>query len=154
MTRLLATLTLFSICFTTSAQQYVGDKSEVDKILVKVKQFSEYVMSSDYKNIAASYTDDGKIFPDRRDIIGGREKIENYWTLPEGVETPYHKIIPEEITINEDYAYDYGRYEGRTKRKDGSESSWKGKYVIVWKKVDGDWKIYLDIWNRIAPSNR
>ena len=42
-----------------------------------------------------------------------------------------------------------GYYEGKTQRKDGSEISWKGKYVIVWKKEKGDWKIHLDAWNRV-----
>jgi ketosteroid isomerase-like protein len=30
---------------------------------------------------------------------------------------------------------------------DGSESAWQGKNVMIWKKVDEEWKMYLDIWN-------
>jgi len=54
-----------------------------------------------------------------------------------------------EITIIKKTAYDYGYYEGETIMKDGSSSKWKGKYMIIWKKVGKDWKIYLDIWNSI-----
>lgn len=44
--------------------------------------------------------------------------------------------------------YDYGYYEGVIKLVDGCFSYWEGKYVIVWKKLkDGDWKMYIDIWN-------
>lgn len=96
-----------------------------------------------------AYTDDAKIFPNNMDIIEGRDAIITYWTLPEGVETIYHKITPEEIKILGNEAYDYGYYEGKTKRADGSELKWKGKYVIIWKKINEEWKIYLDIWNRI-----
>lgn len=28
----------------------------------------------------------------------------------------------------------------------------KGKYLNVWKNVDGEWKIYLNIWNANAPE--
>ena len=34
--------------------------------------------------------------------------------------------------------------------KDNKEVSWHGKYTIVWKKTDGEWKIYLDIWNNVT----
>lgn len=61
-----------------------------------------------------------------------------------------HKISPQEIKIIGNEAYDYGYYEGTTRFSDGKEKSGKGKYVIVWKKVENEWKIYLDIWNRIA----
>ena len=29
----------------------------------------------------------------------------------------------------------YGYYKGKTEQKDGEISSWKGKYLVVWKKV-------------------
>ena len=54
-----------------------------------------------------------------------------------------------EIKIIENEAYDYGYYEGRTKRANGQESSWKGKYVVVWRKEEDTWKMYLDIWNAV-----
>jgi len=136
----------------SQAQQFTGKQKDIDQILQNIKDFSQHVMNSDYEKIATAYTDDGKIFPDRTDILSGRERIKKYWTLPEGVQTSHHKIMPEEISIVKNTAYDYGYYEGKTKRADGSEVSWKGKYVIVWKKVKGDWKIYLDIWNRVGSD--
>jgi ketosteroid isomerase-like protein len=42
-----------------------------------------------------------------------------------------------------------GYYEGKSLKQDGEEISWKGKYLIVWKKEANDWKMYMDIWNRI-----
>lgn len=125
-----------------------GNKDDIQTILKNTEDFSKYVMASDYDKIATSYTEDAKIFPNSTLILEG-EDIIKYWTLPEGISTSYHKITQTEITIIEDTAYDYGYYEGKTKHKDGGESSWKGKYVIVWKKVDGDWKMYLDIWNSV-----
>lgn len=148
-----STILLFAIFpLFLSAQNYNGPEEDIETILNHIKTFSKHVMAGDHEQIAAAYTEDGKIFPSGRKIISGQEGLQNYWALPEGISIVHHKVTPEEITISGDQAYDYGYYEGRTKLKDGTESSWQGKYVIVWKKVDDDWKIYLDIWNRVEEK--
>lgn len=137
------------ISFISNAQNYVGDKADIQQILKNSEQFSKYVMDSNYDKIAEAYTADGKIFPNNLEILEGREAIRKYWVLPEGVSTTYHKSTSHEIRVLGEFAHDHGVYEGKTKRADGTESSWRGKYVIVWQKVNGDWKMYLDIWNRM-----
>jgi len=132
-----------------TSKNYVGNQDDIDKILTNTKDFSNFVMNSDYDSIGRAYTSDAKIFPNNKEIIKGREAIIKYWTLPEGVQTKYHRVNPEEIKILGNEAYDYGYYEGTTLRSIGTESKWKGKYVIIWRKIDQQWKIYLDLWNRI-----
>jgi len=135
-----------------SAQDYSGPQEDIDAILTKVKSFSENVVASNHKAIGMFYTDDAKIFPQRVDIIHGREDITTYWERPDDVRILVHVVTPSEITIVDEVAYDYGYYEGPTRRADKTESSWRGKYVIVWKKVKGEWKIYIDIWSGISPE--
>lgn len=106
-------------------------------------------MDGDVDALVNLYTTDGKIFPNNRMIMAGTSDLKKYWTLPEDVKTLHHKVTPDEIHIENDIAYDYGYYEGKTLTKDQKESAWRGKYLIVWKKVEGDWKIYLDIWNSV-----
>ena len=148
--RLLLLIFLWSsISFQGYSQTFSGKKKHINKILKNITQFSEHVVNGDYQKIAECYTVDGKIFPNNLEIIEGREKIQKYWTLPEGRKTIAHKVTPTELKIIGKEAYDYGYYEGTTRLDNGEEFSWKGKYVIVWKKVGKDWKIYLDIWNSI-----
>lgn len=130
------------------AQVLEGPKKDLKVIQAAIVQFSEYVMNDDAVSIGQAYTEDAKIFATNREIIEGRENIQKYWTNTGPNKTTYHKIIPEEITVQGKTAYDYGRYEGTTTQANGDKSNWQGKYVIVWKKIDGQWKIYLDIWNR------
>lgn len=130
-------------------QIYTGDQQDIDQILKNIKAFSSYVVASDYDSIAAAYTTDGKIMPGGTLIIEGHEKIKDYWTLPEGTSTVHHEVNPEEIKIIGHHAYDYGYYNGATRKADGKKVTWKGKYIIVWKKENGLWKIYLDMWNRV-----
>lgn len=146
---LLIVLLIALIHVPGTGQNYEGKPKQIQKILENVAKFSEYVMNAEYDKISESYTIDGKIFPNNVDIIEGRDMIKEYWRLPEGVTTTYHKITPVEIKIIGKEAYDYGYYEGTTRRANGEEVSWRGKYVIVWKKIGKDWKIYLDIWNGI-----
>lgn len=118
-------------------------------ILKNIASFSNSYIEADYEKLASFYTEDGKIFPNKTDIISGRDAIQKRWTLPEGITILNHKVTPVEITILNDTAYDYGYYEGKNKNHKNEEFTFKGKYVIVWKKIDHDWKIYLDIWNSL-----
>ncbi|MCD2258800.1 YybH family protein [Psychroserpens luteolus] len=131
------------------AQTYTGNEDDIAQILKNTETFSEYIKASNYKMIGASYTADAKIFPNNKEIIEGTEAIINYWKLPKGVSIKYHKVTSHEIKILGDEAYDYGVYQGATLLGSGEEVSWKGKYVIVWKKENNTWKMYLDIWNSI-----
>lgn len=131
------------------SQTYTGDQKEIEAILQNVSNFSAYLLKGEYDKVVASYTTDGKIFPNNLDIIEGAEGLLDYWKPSGENRLIAHKITPTEIKIIGDEAYDYGYYQGTTRLKDGKEISWKGKYVIVWKKIGNDWKIYLDIWNNI-----
>ncbi|WP_109853302.1 DUF4440 domain-containing protein [Aquimarina sp. AU58] len=145
----LSILFLMLIGSQAIGQNYIGEKAEINQILENGKNFSKYVNTSNYKMIGESYTEDAKIFPNNLKILEGTEDILGYWRLPEGIKIINHKIDPIEIKIIGNEAYDYGTYQGTTKKADGEEITWKGKYVIVWKKVGANWKIYLDIWNSI-----
>ncbi|WP_299135081.1 DUF4440 domain-containing protein [uncultured Tenacibaculum sp.] len=140
---------LFLSIKVANSQTYIGKEKQIKQILENTKNFSKYVNTSNYKMIGECYTTDAKIFPQRGNILEGKKAIVKYWTLPEGIKTIQHKITQHEIRIVKNTAYDYGIYEGTTVKKDGKKTSWKGKYVIVWKKVAGNWKIYLDIWNSL-----
>ena len=126
-----------------------NDASEKAKIQSAVQNFSKAYIDKNYEAMAQSYTVDGKIFPNNLPIVSGRENIKKWWAAGGSSKVLTHKIVPEEITFIGNSAYDYGYYSGSSKNTEGNVSNWKGKYVVVWKKEDGAWKMYLDIWNRV-----
>lgn len=141
---------IFAILFTNLyAQEYSGNGADINSILENIKEFSKAYVNADYDKLSKYYSVDGKIFPAGADIIVGHEAIKKRWTLPKGVTIQSHKVSPKEIKIIDNYAYDYGYYKGASISKKGETNSFKGKYVIVWRKDGSEWKIYLDIWNRI-----
>ncbi len=48
-------------------------------------------------------------------------------------------------------AYDYGWYTFAFDTDNGRVTD-KGKYVVVWKKIGGTWKIKADIFNTNLPA--
>jgi uncharacterized protein (TIGR02246 family) len=112
------------------------------------RQFSAAYVRGDAAAMGALYTPDAVIFPDRSEMIAGREAIERYWTLRPGSRVTLHRATPTSIRVEGDLAYDYGVYE--IAGTDG-ERAWgpsHGKYVIVWRRdAGGPWRIHLDIWN-------
>ena len=51
-----------------------------------------------------------------------------------------------EVAASGDFAYDYGSYTFAFDSDQGPFSE-NGKYIVVWKKIDGAWKIAADIFN-------
>jgi len=123
--------------------------SEEDQIKAVAQSFSTSYLKQDYEALARIYTKDAKIFPNNTSIIEGYEAIKKRWSGSSGYTPLEHQIIPEEIVVLGDTAHDYGYFQGKNKNDDGTEVSYKGKYVVVWRKTNGTWKMYLDIWNRI-----
>lgn len=124
--------------------------SDLEEIHKNISKFSKAYMDGNIDALVDMYTDDGKIFPNNRKIMAGKTELLSYWAIPEGVKILHHKVTPTEIKIENDIAYDFGYYEGTTLTKDKKEVSWQGKYIIIWKKIKGEWKIYLDIWNNVS----
>lgn len=125
-------------------------KTDLEIISENTTAFSQAYMNGDIDGLVNMYTDDGKIFPNNRMILAGKEDLKTYWNIPDGVKILHHMVKPEDVIIEGDYAYDYGYYEGKTLTKDKKEVPWQGKYVIVWKRENNDWKIALDIWNNVS----
>ena len=148
------TLLVLLLSLNIFAQEYSGKGEDINKILTTIDAFSKAYVSADYDKLTTFYSTDGKIFPSGADIIVGHKAIKKRWILPKGSKILYHKITPEEIKIIDDYAYDYGYYKGVSTSKKGVTNTFKGKYVIIWRKDGNDWKIYLDIWNRIDAKNK
>jgi ketosteroid isomerase-like protein len=129
--------------------KYTGARIDLDAILAQTKQFSDTYKLGDHMAVSMFYTPDGKIMPGGSSIIQGRADIAEHWKLSKGVTIQNHVVHPTEIHIQEDIAYDYGYYQGESQTANGDIHPFKGKYVIVWKKLNGIWLIDIDIWNHV-----
>lgn len=138
---------LLLLIFLFPTLSYAQDAEAI--IRQNITNFSAHLVAGDIDALLDAYTSDARIFPHGEEILQG-EAIRRYWTPNEKSKITFHRIMPEEIKILGNEAYDWGYYEGKSLTADGKEAYWKGKYVIIWKEVaPGEWKMYLDIWNRV-----
>ena len=122
------------------------------KILIEGKneQFTRAHVTGDRATIDGMFTDDAKVLPPNADPVIGRAAIDQLTAqyLEYGI-TEFREETTDfygngQILIDQgNYVMAYG--------VDGTVE--KGKYLNVWKYVQGDWKIYSNIWSANAPES-
>lgn len=149
--RRLTTLVLFLSVLpcgpVLDAQTPTADSAAIHQL---GRLFSAAFMRGDAAAIGRLYTTDAVIFPERSEWIAGREAIIRYFTLPPGRSVKRHVLTPARIVVDGQHAYDYGTFEIAGERDGVPWGPSRGKYVVVWRREGGTWRMQLDIWNSNA----
>jgi ketosteroid isomerase-like protein len=93
---------------------------------------------------AAHYTDDAQILPPRHPVIEGKPAIAAFFEanidkyIGFGNETTWS-------VVRGDVGVEQGIYRVRNVRVGQDVES--GKYIRIWKKINGDWKLYRDMFS-------
>ncbi|KYG82431.1 YybH family protein [Roseivirga echinicomitans] len=141
-TFLFALISIFSAC----SSPVENIEQETKAILEASKAFSQAYMDKDLEKQMTYYTDDIVNIPGNRPMLIGKEAVANYWRQSGNAKVIAHKSTPSELEIIGNMAKDYGYYEGRSVR-DGDTTSFRGHYLITWKKGDdGQWRMSADMW--------
>lgn len=103
----------------------------------------------DAAGVAALYTEDAQLLPPDAEIVNGRAAIREFVARTNPPGSAKIEIATVETLVFGDYAYRQGtfRLQGSTT---GAMAS--GKFIELWKKVDGAWLIHRDIWSANAPQ--
>jgi ketosteroid isomerase-like protein len=112
-------------------------------------RFTKAHVTGDGKLIDSMFTRDARSLPPESEPVIGVAAISKLTAqyLASGVSE--FSEVTTDFYGNEDLLIDQGDYVmvyGKEKTRE------KGKYVNVWKKEDGVWKIYSNIWNTNAPA--
>lgn len=128
-------------------------KMEVDiekEIKATYSVFSSAFLKGDAKTVASTYTTDARLLVPNTPLIVGRSNIENFWvgfikaTGINGV-----SLTPLKIDMDSDTsAIEEGNF---ILSVDGTEVN-KGKYIVIWRLEDGQWKLHQDIFNTDLPA--
>lgn len=94
------------------------------------------------------YTSQAEIEPPNELTQEGGPAIQAYWKqlMDSGVKHAHMKTV--ELEPHGNTAYEIGEYQFEG---DNGEIFDEGKYVIIWKREQGEWKWHRDIWNSILP---
>ena len=129
-----------------------------DAIVAANKEFMNAFSRGDAASLATLYDQSALLMPPGGDFITNSEGIERFWRsiMAMGVRKATLWTMDLDIDVStpsdsRDYGHarEVGTYllEG-----DGGTVLDRGKYVVVWRYREGQWRIYWDIWNTSLPS--
>ncbi|MFC0775486.1 YybH family protein [Terrimonas alba] len=151
------TLISMTVCNDVSAQEKkVKIKTSFDLSAAKSAieatnaKFSEAFRKGDSVAVASFYTSDGWMLPPNSEPIKG-EGITGAWGSFIRMGVKDLKLMTDEILGNQDQLTEIGRYEIVDNQDKVVDS---GKYIVVWKPVNGTWKLYRDMWSSNMPMTR
>jgi ketosteroid isomerase-like protein len=140
-----------AISAVAAGQQTTSPSTEGAKTAIAAgnQAFGTAVEKGDAAAIAALYSTNAEAFPPNSDVVRGPAAIQKMWqgVLDSGVAGA--DLNTTEARAEGNLAYEVGTY--AMKAKDGKVLD-KGKYVVVWTKDGGAWKIHRDIWNTSMPA--
>jgi uncharacterized protein (TIGR02246 family) len=118
------------------------DKATIDKLN---ESFMAAFQKGDTAAIGQMYAEDAYLLPSGGEMVRGRAAIQTFWTkAAEGIGD--FKLTTVDVKpLGNDAAREIGTFTLKTKGQPPQEVA--GKYVVVWQKVGGDWKLATDIWN-------
>jgi uncharacterized protein (TIGR02246 family) len=125
---------------TALAQDTGYKKADFAKLTAK---WAKAYNAGDAAGIAALYAEDASLLPPNSAPVEGRAKIEAFWAEAVAAGGSTELTIHEVFSMGET-AVEVGMYSGTA--ADGSHSD-HGHYMVVYKQVDGEWKMIRDMWN-------
>ena len=111
-------------------------------------KFSDDYKRGDSVALAAHYASDGMLMPQNSEAVK-KDGLVSVWGsfIRSGIKEL--KLSVEDVAGNDDMLTETGTYE---LIGDNNKSLDKGKYAVVWKKENGSWKIFRDIFNTNLPA--
>ena len=111
--------------------------------------FMAAVEQQDAAALAALYTKGGQLLPPNSDFVTGREALQAFWqaVMDMGIRRALMEIV--EVEDHGKTAIEVSRY---TLYAEGDAVADKGKYIVIWKKKGGAWKLHRDIFNSSLPA--
>jgi uncharacterized protein (TIGR02246 family) len=110
------------------------------------RQFEEAARKGDLDRIASLYTPDAIALPPDGPLVKGRDAIKQMWgTVAQQIGLKDVRLNTLDFELAGDTGYEVG--EATLAISSGTAVM---KFVVVWKKIDGQWRLHRDIWNTKA----
>jgi len=107
------------------------------------RAFEDAERKRDTGRLATLYTADAFVMPPDAPLVKGRESIKQLWgSAIDQLDVKEVRLNTVDLETAGDTAHEVG--EAVLTLPSGSATF---KYVVVWKKVEGQWRLHRDIWN-------
>jgi uncharacterized protein (TIGR02246 family) len=119
-------------------------KSEIEAVNGK---FGAAYDRGDAAAIARLYTPHATVFPPGSDMVTGRDGIQKVWAGAIGSGMKFTSLQTVSVEQYGNAAREIGRFSAEVPNAQKQMTKVDGKYVVVWKRVNGAWLLDSDIWN-------
>ena len=107
------------------------------------RAFIAAFLRGDAQAVADLYTEDAQLIPPGSEVASGRSAIATFWQTVMDTEVEDLTLDTTEVESAGHLACELGKV--RVVGKNGQVI--EGRYLVVWKRQNGQWKLYRDIWN-------
>jgi ketosteroid isomerase-like protein len=148
---LLVATTLFS-CKETATPKPEFDLANAKKEIEAANEtLTNAIAKGDTVAVGNSYTMDAKFLESNIPAVVGRAKIQNLWAGYINMGATKLKLTTLEVWGNENLITEEGTYDYKSKE---DKPLGIGKYMVIWKKEDGKWKLHRDMANSDLPISK
>jgi len=120
-------------------------KSEIE---AANKEFMDFFAAKDSVGLANLYTQDAKFMMNGAPAITGRQNIQSTMSGFMQSDITSMELITIDVWGTEDMVVEEGEYLLHA----GDTEADHGKYLVLWKKANGNWKLHRDIFNTNLPA--
>jgi uncharacterized protein (TIGR02246 family) len=128
-------------------------ESDVQAIRKLDAEWAKAARDKDFARVLSFYATDGSVVWPTGPAAKGHAAIRAEWEKAyKDLDDPYLDFKPTHIEVSSggDMAVDFGVvYFAANPKPDDLENI--AKYLVVWKREHGNWKVLYDCWNRNAP---
>jgi uncharacterized protein (TIGR02246 family) len=108
--------------------------------------FEEAARKGDLDRLASLYTSDAIALPPDGPLVRGRDAIKQMWgTIASQIGLKDVALRTLDLEVTGDVAHEVGEATLQT-----GQGTVVVKFVVVWKRVGGHWRLHRDIWNTKA----
>lgn len=133
---MLLILSLFT-GFTVLSQESVSSAKEI--VHENSMKMEKAMKEGDFETFGSYFSEDALFKISNHDPLNGRAAITEAHKQMKGIKL---SLNPEEVIDFGEYIYEMGSYELHTPEGEDMDH---GYYSTLWKKIDGEWKIYRDV---------
>lgn len=146
----IAALLFASVLLSGAASaQTASDEQQIRDL---EQQWAEAVEERDLEAIVGLFAEDGQIMPPNAKSVKGRKPIAEAWQGILDLPELDFSFAPTAVNVagSGDMAYVIGTYQLAYQGEEARVED-AGKYVDVWEKIDGEWKVVIETYNSDLP---
>lgn len=120
-----------------------------ESIVAANEKFAAAFKRGDAAGMATFYTESGQVLPPNFDFVTGRQAIQAFWQAVMDMGIKEVNLETGEVEHQGDTAIEVSTF---ALLGEGGKVLDKGKYIVIWKREEGQWRLHRDIFNSSLPA--